>query len=114
MANARPTPEEAIAALGDPTRRAIVEQLRHGALPVGELAQGLTVSRPAVSQHLKILSDVGLLEVTPRGTRRVYALAPDGVAALRRYLDGLWDDALSAFAAEAETRASSPNTETDS
>ncbi|QBX99361.1 ArsR family transcriptional regulator [Rhodophyticola sp. CCM32] len=105
MTNATPGPEDAIAALGDPTRRAIVEQLRHGALPVGELARGLTVSRPAVSQHLKILSDAGLLEVTPRGTRRVYALAPQGVANLRRYLDRLWDDALAAFVAEAERRA---------
>lgn len=112
MTYTSPNPETAIAALADPTRRAIVERLRHGALPVGELAHGLTVSRPAVSQHLKVLSDAGLLEVTPRGTRRVYALAPEGVAALRRYLDALWDDALAAFAAEAGRRASPLDKET--
>jgi DNA-binding transcriptional ArsR family regulator len=99
------TDEDAISAtmtaLADPTRRAIVERLRDGAMPVGVLAAGLPVSRPAVSQHLKVLSDAGLLVATPLGNRRLYAIAPDGIDALRTYLDGLWDDALAAFAAAA-------------
>lgn len=99
------TYDDAIAALADPTRRAIVEQLRAGPMPVGELAKGLTVSRPAVSQHLRVLSDAGLLSVTPKGTRRLYAIAPDGIAALRSYLDSLWSDALTSFAARAEIEA---------
>ena len=96
------TYDDAIAALADPTRRAIVEHLRAGPMPVGELAKGLTVSRPAVSQHLKILSDAGLLHVSPQGTRRLYSIAPDGIDALRTYLDSLWGDALASFANRAE------------
>lgn len=91
------TDQDAIAALADPSRRAIVEALRKGAQPVGQLAGGLPISRPAVSQHLKVLSDAGLLTCTTQGTRRLYALSPDGIAALRRYLDALWDDAFAAF-----------------
>ena len=101
-------PGTVITALADPTRRAIVERLARGALPVGELARGLTVSRPAVSQHLRVLSDAGLLTVTPHGTRRIYGLAPDGMASLRHYLDQLWDQALANFAAEALRRAQAP------
>ena len=93
--------ETTIAALADPTRRALVERLRAGPLAVGELADELPISRPAVSQHLKVLSDAGLLLVEPQGTRRLYRLAPQGLADLRAYLDGLWDDALSGFAARA-------------
>lgn len=89
--------QDAMSALADPTRRAIVERLRDGPAAVGQVAEGLPVSRPAVSQHLRVLSDVGLVTVTPSGNRRLYALSPDGVAALRRYFDDLWDDALSAF-----------------
>ncbi|RVT86748.1 ArsR family transcriptional regulator [Rhodobacteraceae bacterium CCMM004] len=96
---------DAIGALADPTRRAIVEALKGRALPVGELAQGLPVSRPAVSQHLRVLGDAGLITVTPRGTRRVVALRPEGLAELRAWLDTLWDDALAAYAAEAERQA---------
>lgn len=92
------TYQDAIAALADPTRRAIIERLRDGPCPVGDVAEGMTVSRPAVSQHLRVLSDAGLVTVTPQGNRRLYAISPDGVAALRSYLDGLWDDALSCFA----------------
>lgn len=91
----------AIEALADPTRRAIVEGLRRGPLPVGQLAAPLPVSRPAVSQHLKVLAAAGLVEVSPAGNRRIYRLSPRGVEGLRRYLDHLWDDALAAFAAEA-------------
>ncbi len=99
------TYDNAIAALADPTRRAIVEQLRSGPMPVGQLAKGLTVSRPAVSQHLKVLSDAGLLQVTPDGTRRLYAISPDAIAALRAYLDSLWSDALAGYAAQAAKQA---------
>lgn len=97
-----PRAEAAICALADPTRRALLERLRKGPQPVGRLADGLPVSRPAVSQHLKVLSDAGLLRVEPQGTRRLYRLAPEGLDALRAYLDALWDDALAGFAARAE------------
>jgi DNA-binding transcriptional ArsR family regulator len=96
---------DAIQALADPTRRAIVEVLRDEPLPVGALAELFPISRPAISQHLRVLGDAGLVEATPQGTRRVYRLAPDGVAALRRYLDRLWDDALAAYAREAERQS---------
>lgn len=99
--------EVAIEALADPTRRAIVEILRAGPRPVGVIADPLPVSRPAVSQHLKILTDAGLVRMTPSGNRRIYGLAPDGVADLRRYLDRLWDDALAAFETAARERARS-------
>ncbi len=92
------TYEAAIAALADPTRRKIIERLRTGSYPAGKVAEGLDVSRPAVSQHLRVLSDAGLVVVTPQGNRRLYAISPEGVAALRRYLDGLWTDALACFA----------------
>jgi DNA-binding transcriptional ArsR family regulator len=96
--------EDAIAALADPSRRAIIERLRTGALPVGKIASELPISRPAVSQHLKVLSDAGLVNCDAKGNRRLYGISPDGVAALRKYLDCLWDDALACFskAAEAE------------
>jgi DNA-binding transcriptional ArsR family regulator len=97
--------EAAILALSDPTRRAIVEALRDEPLPVGALARRLPVSRPAVSQHLRVLSDAGLVVAEPSGTRRVYRLAPEGVAALRRWLDHLWDDALVAYAVEARQQS---------
>lgn len=91
----------AFRALADPTRRALIDHLRDGPRAVGELARPLPVSRPAVSQHLKVLTDAGLVSVTPMGSRRLYRIAPEGMAELRRYLDGLWDDALAAFATEA-------------
>lgn len=91
------TYESAMAALGDPTRRAILDRLRAGPLPVADLARDLPVSRPAVSQHLKVLTEAGLLTSKAQGTRRIYALSPDGVADLRAYVDRLWDDALTAF-----------------
>lgn len=97
--------ENAITALADPTRRVIIDRLRSGALPVGAIAKGMNISRPAVSQHLRVLSDAGLLTVTPAGNRRLYAIAPEGIAGLRAYLDTLWDDALSAFARAAEEKA---------
>ena len=88
----------ALAALADPTRREIVERLSLGPAAVGELAANLPVSRPAVSQHLKVLKDAELVSETPDGTRRVYRIDPRGIAAARQWLDGLWSEALAAFA----------------
>ena len=89
-------------ALGDPTRRAIFERLRSEPLSVGEIADGLPVSRPAVSQHLRVLKEAGLVTERRNGTRRLYRLDPDGVGELRDYFDDFWTDALAAFKAEAE------------
>ncbi len=93
-------------ALADPTRHAIFERLKAGPLAVGELADGLPVSRPAVSQHLKVLKDAGLVSERRNGTRRVYRIEPQGVWALRESIDRLWEDALQAFriAVEQEER----------
>ncbi|MGH3716949.1 MAG: ArsR/SmtB family transcription factor [Micromonosporaceae bacterium] len=88
--------------LGDPTRRAIFELLARRPRSVGELAGVLPVSRPAVSQHLKVLKDGGLVVDRAEGTRRVYRLNPDGVAALRSWLDLIWDNALTSFQKAAE------------
>jgi len=88
--------------LGDPTRRAIFERLRSKPLSVGEIADGLPVSRPAVSQHLRVLKEAGLVTERRNGTRRLYRLDPDGVGELRDYFDDFWTDALAAFKAEAE------------
>jgi DNA-binding transcriptional ArsR family regulator len=88
---------EGLTALGDPTRRAIFERLADRPRAVGELARELPVSRPAVSQHLKVLKDAGLVIDRPAGTRRIYRLDPDGVGALRAYLDGFWNRSLAAF-----------------
>jgi len=92
----------AFAALADPTRRSVFERLLDGALPVGRIAKGMPVSRPAVSQHLKVLKEAGLVTDRAEGTRRVYSIDPNGLGALRRYLDQFWDQALEAFAAEVE------------
>jgi DNA-binding transcriptional ArsR family regulator len=91
-----------LGALGDPTRRAIFELLTTRPSAVGELAERLPVSRPAVSQHLKVLKAAGLVVDEAVGTRRLYRVNPDGVAALRDYLDRMWGDALAAFAEAAE------------
>jgi DNA-binding transcriptional ArsR family regulator len=88
--------------LGDPSRRAIFELLARRPCSVGELARQLPISRPAVSQHLRVLKDGGLVVSQAEGTRRVYRLNPDGVGALRAYLDRVWDDALAAFQKAAE------------
>ena len=89
-------------ALGDPTRRAIFERLRSGPLSVGEIAAEVPVSRPAVSQHLRVLKEAGLVTERRNGTRRLYRLDPDGLGELRRYVEDFWMDALAAFKAEAE------------
>ncbi len=91
-----------LTALGDPTRQAIFERLREGPLPVGEIARGLPVSRPAVSQHLRVLKEAGLVHERREGTRHYYGVDGDGLAALREYLEGFWNDALEAFKAAAE------------
>jgi DNA-binding transcriptional ArsR family regulator len=96
------TYQDGIAAIGDPTRRAIFELLAEGPTPVGELAARLPVSRPAVSQHLKVLKDAGLVVDRPHGTRRLYALDPTGVAGMRAYLDRFWDRALADYTAAVE------------
>ncbi len=92
----------ALGALGDPTRREIFERLADGPRAVGELAGDLPVSRPAVSQHLAVLKAVGLVIDHKAGTRRLYQLHPDGIGAVRAYLDRFWDRSLAAFKAAAE------------
>lgn len=89
-------------ALGDPTRRAIVECLADRPRPVGELAAELPISRPAVSQHLKVLKDAGLVAERAAGTRRIYRLNPSGVSALRDQLDTFWNRALAGYQTVAE------------
>ena len=86
-----------LTALGDPTRQAILDRLSHGPLAVGELAADLPISRPAVSQHLKVLKDVGLVTDRQDGTRRLYQADPDGLAMLRAHLDAFWERSLAAF-----------------
>jgi DNA-binding transcriptional ArsR family regulator len=95
----------AMDALGDPTRRAIFEQLRRGPRAVGEIADELPVSRPAVSQHLRVLKEAGLVRERRDGTRRLYRLDPDGLGELRDYFDRFWDAALADFKAAAERRS---------
>jgi DNA-binding transcriptional ArsR family regulator len=92
------------AALADPTRRQVFERLNDGPKAVGVIAQGLPVSRPAVSQHLKVLREAGLVADRARGARRIYYIDPKGLRALRTWLDQFWDQALTAFAAEVEKR----------
>lgn len=92
-------------ALGDPTRRQIFKRLRGGARSVGQLAEGMEVSRPAVSQHLRVLKEARLVTDRAEGTRRLYAVDSRGVEALRTWLDGFWDEALTAFKNAAEQEA---------
>jgi DNA-binding transcriptional ArsR family regulator len=89
-------------ALGDPTRRAIVECLAQRPRPVGEIAADLPISRPAVSQHLKVLKDAGLVAERAAGTRRIYRLNPAGVSALRDQLDAFWSRALAGYKEDVE------------
>ncbi|TAL90644.1 MAG: ArsR family transcriptional regulator [Candidimonas sp.] len=96
------TYEITLTALADPTRRAVFERLRGGPASVGEIAADLPVSRPAVSQHLKVLKDAGLVRDEADGARRLYELDPSGLAELRAWLDRFWDEALNAFKAEVE------------
>ena len=94
--------ESVLAALADPTRRAVFEKLRERPRAVGELADDLPVSRPAVSQHLKVLRAAGLVADRAEGAKRVYYIDPHGLGPLRAWLDQFWDQALDAFRAEAE------------
>jgi DNA-binding transcriptional ArsR family regulator len=98
--------EQILDALGDPTRRSVFERLRGGPRSVGEIAHGMAVTRPAVSQHLKVLKAARLVVDRAEGTRRLYAVEAQGLEALRGWLDGFWDEALAAFkqAAERETK----------
>lgn len=89
--------ERALDALGDPTRRQIFKRLRRRPLSVGEIAAGMDVSRPAVSQHLKVLKQARLVVDRPEGTRRLYAVDARGLGALREWLEGFWEEALAAF-----------------
>jgi len=93
----------ALAALADPTRRELFERLRSGPRAVGELARGTTVSRPAVSQHLAVLKAAGLVRDTAAGTRRVYEIDPQGLGAIRAWLDDMWGAALADFSASLES-----------
>ena len=95
--------EAGLTALADPTRRAIFERLSERPSAVGELADELPVSRPAVSQHLKVLKDAGLVRDEAAGTRRIYRLDPDGIDMLRTYLDRFWNRSLTAFKAAVES-----------
>ncbi len=97
----------ALSALGDPTRRAIFERLSLGAAPVGELAANLPVSRPAVSQHLRVLKEAGLVTEIAAGARRIYRIDPRGIAAMRDWLDAHWATALDAFKTFADAEHSS-------
>ena len=93
----------AFAALADPTRREVFERLAERPQAVGELAERLPVSRPAVSQHLKVLKEAGLVTDRPDGARRVYQIDPKGLGQIRAWLDQFWDEALEAFRAEVES-----------
>src|SRR5215468_2871847 len=97
--------ERTLDALGDPTRRLVLKRLRGGTRSVTEIAKGMDVSRPAVSQHLKVLKTAGLVVVRVEGRRRLYAVDARGIEALRRWLDGFWDQTLVAFKHAAEREA---------
>ena len=97
--------------LGDPSRRAIFELLARRPCTVGELAQALPITRSAVSQHLRVLKDGGLVVSKAEGTRRIYRLNPDGVTALRAYLDRVWAEALTAFGKAAQAAPLDPDQE---
>jgi len=96
--------DKAFDALGDPTRRAILEQLIRGPLAVGELARRVPVSRPAVSQHLRVLQEARLVQDRESGARRIYQISPEGIAKMRAYLDTFWERALEQLKASAENR----------
>ena len=101
---------EGFDAIGDTTRRSILHLLEQRPRTVGDLADELPVSRPAVSQHIKVLREAGLVSVDAQGTRRIVSLDPSGVAAMRDALDGLWRASLATFAADADADADGPAT----
>jgi DNA-binding transcriptional ArsR family regulator len=94
---------KAMDALGDATRREIMERLRTGPRPVGEIAAELPISRPAVSQHLRVLREAGLVTERKDGTRRIYGVEPKAIGDLRAYFDSFWEQALAGFKAVAES-----------
>ena len=98
--------QAAFLALADPTRRQVFEELRRGPRSVGKIAARMPVSRPAVSQHLGVLKKAGLVVDRAEGTRRVYCIDPNGLAAIRIWLDQFWNEALEAFQAELEKKES--------
>ena len=100
--------ERALHALADPTRRAIFDRLRKSSASVNEIAEKMPVTRPAVSQHLKVLKTAGLVKERRDGVRRVYQVELRGLVELRRFVDGMWDDALSAFERAARDRIEKP------
>jgi DNA-binding transcriptional ArsR family regulator len=100
--------DNALTALADPTRRRVFEELRSGAKSVTRIAESMPVSRPAVSQHLRVLKDAGLVREQPDGARRVYSIDPAGLGPLRRWLDQFWDQALDAFQAELDRKQPKP------
>jgi DNA-binding transcriptional ArsR family regulator len=102
--------DRAFEALGDPTRRAVFKRLRAGARSVGEIAKGMDVSRPAVSQHLRVLRKARLVTHRAEGTRRLYAVDTTGLDEVRRWLDGFWDETLAAFKTAAEREAARERT----
>jgi DNA-binding transcriptional ArsR family regulator len=102
--------DRAFDALGDPTRRAVFKRLRAGARSVGEIAKGMDVSRPAVSQHLRVLRQARLVTHRAEGTRRLYAVDTTGLDEVRRWLDGFWDETLAAFKTAAEREAARERT----
>src|ERR1700761_2048484 len=106
-------PNAAFSALADPTRRRVLETLASGPKPVGEIAAGLPVSRPAVSQHLKVLKQAALVSDHAEGARRIYAIDPQGLGAMRAWLDQFWEEALDAFKAEAERAPADDNPRKD-
>lgn len=100
--------DRALDALGDPQRRAIVRELRSGPTPVGELAGHLTIGRPAVSKHLKVLEGAGIVRHRSAGTRNLYELAPEALVPLQQWLVETWDTTLHAFADHVRDRRSTP------
>lgn len=97
--------EKEFAAMADPTRQAILLQLRSGPKNVARLAKGFSISRPAISQHLKVLNDAGLVHIQAEGTRRFYRINAARLNALRTWMDTAWDDALAAYSQAAHTLA---------
>jgi DNA-binding transcriptional ArsR family regulator len=96
--------DSALAAIADPTRRGLLERLREAPASVTELTRSAGISQPAVSQHLKVLEKAGLVAVAPQGARRIYRLNAAGLEEVRSYIESFWQDALAAFATEAEER----------
>ena len=107
MADGAEAIDQVLHAVQDPTRRRLLELLRSGEHSVRELTDALPVTQSAVSQHLKVLRDADLVQVRPDGTRRLYAITPDGLGPVRAWVDSFWDDALSAFAEHAERQRGS-------